>query len=218
MDQIQKISNELGKLAASSKVATLDTNNTSDTCPIMMLQYGYTSAGKKLGILWDSASYTNYCTNKLADKLMFRGEPFTLVINGIAGIRTEIESMKYVCGLKTKLGTIPIVMYGIDNIACVDNSVETEKLVKLFSDFSAKRLERPLECDVLLSQAKASLMPSKKCAVGNLVLWDGPMGIVVSGSHQNLKEASTNYVQTSSTHLAFSLKAFSESCETVGRF
>ena len=48
MDQIQKISNELGKLAASSKVATLDTNSTSDTCPIMMLQYGYTSAGIKL--------------------------------------------------------------------------------------------------------------------------------------------------------------------------
>ena len=55
-------------------------------------------------------------------------------------------------------------------------------------------------------------MPSKRCTVDNLVLWDGPFGIVVSGTHNDLRETYVNHVQTSSAHLAFSLRAAIADC------
>ena len=81
--------------------------------------------------------------------------------------------------------------------------------LNFFPDFSPRQLERPTECDILISQADASLMPSRECTIDNLVLWDGPMGVIVSGSHKDLNEKSVNYVQSSATHLAFSLRACS---------
>ena len=201
IDEIKKISDDIGKLSSNS-----------DTCPIMMMQYAYTSGGAKVGILWDSASDTNYCTNEMAQRLKLKGDPFTLIISEIAGIKTQIETTRYTCSLKTRFGIITIVMYGIDNIASVSNAAGTGKLVNLFPEFSLKQLERPDTCDILLSQANASLMPSKRSSVGNVVLWDGPIGTVVSGSYKGITESSTNHVQTSSTHLAMSLRAFSESC------
>ena len=127
----------------------------------MMLQHAYTSTGNKIGLLWDSASDTIFCTNDLAKRLTFKGEPFTLVINGIAGIKMQVETTRFVCSLKSRLGVVKIIMYGIDKIACVENSVEVEKLVELFPDFSAKQLDRPVKCDILLSQVNANLMLSK---------------------------------------------------------
>ena len=71
----------------------------------------------------------------------------------------------------------------------------------------AGQLERPTECDILLSRANASLMPSKSEEVDNPVLWQGPLGSVVSGSHNSLNEKYTMNVRESSTHLALSLKS-----------
>ena len=127
-------------------------------------------------------------------RLKLKGEPFTLVINAITGIKTVVETMRYICKLKTRYGNVPIVLYGIDEITSIVDCVSTDKLVKLFPDFSAKQLERPGKCDLLLSQANASLMPSKRCTVDNLVLWDGPFGIVVSGTHNDLRETYVNHV------------------------
>ena len=172
MDEIKKISEDIGKLSSNSKIGTLET-----------------SSGAKVGILWDSASDTNYCTNEMVQRLKLKGDPFTLIISGIAGIKTQIETTRYTCNLKTRFGIKTIVMYGIDSIASVSNSVDTGKLVNLFLEFSLKQLERPDTCDILLSQANSSLMPSKLSTVGNLVLWDGPMGTVVSGSYKGRTES-----------------------------
>ena len=106
-------------------------------------------------MLWDSASDTNFCTNEVAERLKLKGEPFTLVINAITGIKTVVETMRYICKLKTRYGNVPIVFYGIDEITSIIDCVSTDELVKLLPDFSAKQLERPGKCDLLLSQVNA---------------------------------------------------------------
>ena len=83
-------------------------------------------------------------------------------------------------------------------------------LTKLFPNYSVKQLERPSECHILLSQANANLMPSKHIVNGDLVMWSGPSGNVVGGSHPDLREeGACNLPGRSTTYKAFSLKAMS---------
>ena len=219
LQKIQTISSHLGKVAntkaaictvksdASNQGSEAQTECIEESPAIMMIQYAQTSCGEKVGVLWDSASDTNYCTNEVAERLKLKGEPFTLVINGIAGIQTKVDTMRYLLKLKSKFGIVSIIVYGIDQIACITKSVDLGVLLNLFPDYSVKQLERPSSCDILLSQANASLMPSKGCAVGDLVMWYGPLSNVVSGAHKSLKEEGKMFSQESVTHLAFSLKA-----------
>ena len=142
---------------------------------MMMIQYLYSSRGDKVGAMWDSASDTNYITHRLAKKLHLKGEPFVLIINEIAGIKTKIETKRYVFNLKSNRGVVdlPMVVYGIDDITHIYESVNSEQLLHFFPSLSAGQLERPTECDILLSRANASLMPSKSEEVDNPVLWQG---------------------------------------------
>ena len=148
-------------------------------------------------MLWDSASDTNYCANEVGQRLKLKGEPFTLVINAITGIKTEIKTMRYCCKMRTRLEAVLMIFYGMERITSIVDSANANDLVKFLPDFSPRLLERPFECDILISQANASLMPSRKCTIDNLVLWDGPKGIVVSGSHKDLNEKCVNYAQSS---------------------
>ena len=111
--------------------------------------------------------------------------------------------------MRTRLEAVVMIFYGMERITSIVDSANADDLVKFLPGFSPRQLERPFECVILISQANASLMPSRKCTIDNLVLWDGPMGIVVSGSHKDLNEKSVNYAQSSAQHLVFSLRACS---------
>ena len=102
--------------------------------------------------------------------------------------------------MKSRHVIVKLVVYGIDQIACISKPVDVGRLTKIFPDYSVKQLYHPSKCDILLLQANASLMSSKRITVGDLVLWDGPLGVVVSGSHHSLEEESL---------MAFSLRASS---------
>ena len=177
---------------ASQAAENVTTNHGSvrSSSQLMMVQYVYVSSGERVGMIWDNASDTNYCTNELAGRLKLSGEPFTLIINSIAGVKTRIETMRYIIHLKSNLGSVPITVYGVDEIAKI-SPVNVNCLLNFFPDFSCKTLERPSCCDLLLSQANANLMPTKFAAIDNLVLWRGPLGFVVSGSHRDLSETGT---------------------------
>ena len=172
---------------------------------ILMLQYAYTSNGNKIGVLWDNASDTNYCTHELAKKLGLRGEPYTLHVDGIGKMKTSIETYRYILKLRSEEGVVKVVAYGLDNITSVKDPVSAEALRVLFKKYPVKLFERPRKCDILLSQANASLMPNKESINENLVLWKGPLGYVVGGSHTCLVEEAELSVKSSSTHLALSL-------------
>ena len=96
---------------------------------MMMIQYLYSSRGDKVGAMCDSASDTNYITHRLTKKLHLKGEPFVLIINAIAGIKTKIETKRYAFNLKSIRGVVPIVVYGIDDITHIYESVNSEQLL-----------------------------------------------------------------------------------------
>ena len=212
MNKVKEISSQLRKLVtARSNTYTSKGEQIANEFPTMlMIQYAFTSKGDKVWVLWDSASDTNYCTKELAKRLKLVGDPFILVINGIAGIQTRVETVRYVIKLRSKFGSVPVVVYSIDELATIFRSVEVSSLTKLFPNYSVKQLERSSECDILLSQANASLMPSKHIVNGDLVMWSGLLGNVVGGSHPDLREeGACNLPGRSTTYKAFSLKAMS---------
>ena len=69
----------------------------------MMIQYVYSFWGDTVGAMWHSASDTDYITHRLAKKFHLKGEPSVLIINAISGIKTKIETKRYVFNLKSNI-------------------------------------------------------------------------------------------------------------------
>ena len=103
LQKIESLNGQLGKFVKTNAAScatmsetegnNLKTKDLRESPTIMMVQLAYTSDGTKIDILWDSASDTIYCMEELAEKLNLQGEPFTLIIHGIADIQTKIDTM-----------------------------------------------------------------------------------------------------------------------------
>lgn len=65
---------------------------------------------------------------------------------------------------------------------------------------------RPKEIQLLISHKEGRLVPQKIRAVGDLVLWDGPLGKTVAGTHPDLFEEATFTAHQSRTHFARSMR------------
>lgn len=85
--------------------------------------------------------------------------------------------------------------------------MSAEKLQEFFPDIPLSDLTRPKEIQLLVSHKEGQLAPQKICAVGDLVLWDGPMGKTVAGTHPELFEEVTVSAHLSRTHFARSMRA-----------
>ena len=122
LQKIESLNGQLGKFVKTNAASCttksetegniLKTKDLRESPTIMMVQHAYTSDGTKVGILWESASDTNYCMKELAEKLNLQGEPFTLIIHGIAGVQTKIDTMRYKLKLKSRHGIVKLVVYG----------------------------------------------------------------------------------------------------------
>lgn len=98
------------------------------------------------------------------------------------------------------------VCYGLDNIADIQRHVSAKKLQEFFPDIPLSDLARTREIHLLVSHKEGQLVPQKIRAVGDLVLWDRPMGKTVAGTHPELFEAVTVSAHTSRTHFARSMR------------
>ena len=193
---------------------------------LMMLLEVTANAGQKVGTLIDLASDTNYITHKAAKKLNLRSEEITLVIHGIGGMKVFVETRRYLLKIRvnTPKGTLKsqqLVCYGLDSIADVQGSVTPEQLQKLFPDIPLCELKRPREISLLISHREGQLAPQRIRAVGDLVLWDGPLG-TVGGTHPELFEDVTVSAHMSAhmskTHFARSMRAAAvQYKEVIGR-
>ncbi|KAK7898432.1 hypothetical protein WMY93_019285 [Mugilogobius chulae] len=157
----------------------------------MMLLNTMTNAGQKLGTLIDLASDTNYITHKAAKALNLQSEPVTLVVSGVGGMSASVKTKRYLLKLKVNtpkglLKPYKLVCYGLDKIAEVHQHVSAQKLQSLFPEVPFEELKRPREVQLLLSHKEGQLAPQKIRTVGDLVLWDGPLGKVIGGTHPDL--------------------------------
>lgn len=162
----------------------------------MILLWVTVNAGQKIGTLIDLASDTNYITHKAASRLNLRSEEITLVVHGVGGMKVQVETKRYLLKIpvKTPKDTLKphqLVCYGLDSIADVHKHVTPKQLQKFFPDVLLDELVRPKEINLLISHREGQLAPQRIKAVGDLVLWDGPLGKTVGGMHPELFEELT---------------------------
>lgn len=178
---------------------------------VMMLLNVTANAGQKVGTLIDLASDTNYITHSAANRLNLKGEKITLVIHGVGGMKVRIKTKRYLLKIRvrTALGTFrshQLACYGLESIAEVNKAVSPERLQKFFPDIPLVELERPKVVDLLISHREGQLAPQRIKVVGDLVLWDGPLGKTIGGTHPELFENVTVTAHCSKTHFARSMR------------
>lgn len=179
---------------------------------ILMLLQVTSNAGQKIGTLIDLGSDTNYITHRAAKRLNLKSEDITLVVHGVGGMRVQVKTKRYLLKIRVRAddGTFKprlLICYGLNNIADVREHVTAETLHKFFPDVPVGELERPREVDLLISHKEGRLVPQKVCSIGDLVLWDGPLGKTVAGTHPRLFGEGTVAVGNSRTHFAKSMSA-----------
>ncbi|XP_070411564.1 uncharacterized protein [Nothobranchius furzeri] len=177
----------------------------------MMLLEVTANAGQKISALIDLASDTNYITHKAAQRLNLRGEEITLVVHRVGGMKTQVETKRYLLKIrvKTPKGSFKshqMICYGLKSIADILEHVSPERLKKFFPEVPLEEFVRPKEINLLISHREGQLAPQRVKAVGDLVLWDGPLGKVVGGAHPELFEECVFSTHMSKTHLARSMR------------
>ncbi|XP_039456743.1 uncharacterized protein LOC120433854 [Oreochromis aureus] len=179
---------------------------------IMMLLEVTANAGQKIGTLIDLASDTNYITHRTASSLNLRSEEITLVVHGVGGMKTHVKTRRYLLKIRvrTPRGTLrshQLVCYGLDSIAEVHKHVTPSQLQRFFPDIPLDDLVRPKDIHLLISHKEGRLAPQRSRVIGDLVLWDGPLGKTVGGTHPELFEELTVSAHMSKTHFARSMRA-----------
>lgn len=192
---------------------------------ILMLLEVTTNAGEGIGTLIDLASDTNYITHRAARRLDLRSEKITLVVHGVGGMALKVKTRRYHLRVrvKTPRGTErahELLCYGLEDIAKVQNPVTPEQLRRFFPNTNLDDLRRPEQVELLISHREGRLVPQRTKVVGDLVLWDGPLGKTVGGTHPDLFEKVDLAAHTSKTHFARSMRAtavkYQELCDTNG--
>ncbi|KAB5567602.1 hypothetical protein PHYPO_G00234660 [Pangasianodon hypophthalmus] len=178
---------------------------------ILMLLEVTANAGQKIGTLIDLASDTNYITHRAARRLNLCSEKITLVVHGVGGMAMKVKTKRYLLRVRVKTPTgteraHQLVCYGLDEIANVHRAIRPEQLKKFFPETSLEDLTRPKHIELLISHHEGRLAPQRVKVIGDLVLWEGPLGKTVGGAHPNLFEEVDMAAHTSKTHFARSMR------------
>lgn len=126
-------------------------------------------------------------------------------------MKIHIVTRRYLLKIrvKTPKGTMQshqLVCYGLDNIAEVHKGVTAGQMQRFFPDMPIEELERPKKIDLLISHREGKLAPQRIRVVGDLVLWDGPLGKTIGGTHPDLFEDIGVLAHATSTHFARSMR------------
>lgn len=156
--------------------------------PVMMLLEVTTNAGQKVGTLVDLASDTNYITHKAANRLNLRSEKIILIVHGVGGMTTKVVTRRYLLRIRVKTSkgkerAHELICYGLNEIAKVNQVVKPEQLKVFFPEVNLEDLRRPEEIELLVSHREGRLAPQRVKVLGDLVLWDSPLGKMVGGAH-----------------------------------
>lgn len=212
------------KEAFSNKVSTTVCTSTGSEPKeypvIMMLLETTTNSGQQIGTLIDLASDTNYISTEAAEGLKLKGENIKLIVQGVGGMEKTVATIRYTLRLrvKTPKGTVAehkLICYGLDSIAQVNQAVTPQQLLKFFPDVTANDLVRPEKIDLLISHREGRLVPQPIKVEGDLVLWDGPLGKTVGGTHPDLFEVVDLAAHRSETHFARSMRTASRAYREV---
>lgn len=95
--------------------------------------------------------------------------------------------------------------------------IRPKQLQRFFPEVKPEELVRPKEIELLISHREGRLAPQSVMVVGDLVLWDIPLGKTVGGAHPDLFEEIDVAAYESKTHFARSMRTAAVKYEeTVG--
>lgn len=177
--------------AEKNQLRLMEANGFEELPVIMMLLEVTSNAGQKIGTLFDLASDTNYITHRATERLRLRSEKITLVIHGVRGMAMKVNTRRYLLRVKTPRGTKRahvLICYGLNEIPKVHRVIKPEQLKKFFPEAELEDLKRPESIKLLISHREGRLAPHRVKVVGDLVLWDSPLGKTVGGAHPDLIE------------------------------
>lgn len=205
---------------ASTTVCASSSSKPKEYPVIMMLLEVTTNSGQLVGTLVDLASDTNYISTEAAERLKLNGENIKMIVQGVGGMEKTVTSKRYTLRLriKTPKGTVTehkLLCYGLESIAKVNQAVTPEQLQKFFPDVATEDLIRPEKIDLLISHREGRLVPQPVKVEGDLVLWDGPLGKTVGGTHPELFEEVDLAVHRSDTHFARSMRTASRAYKEI---
>ncbi|XP_077467834.1 uncharacterized protein LOC144083693 [Stigmatopora argus] len=178
-------------------------HSAGEELPVMLMLLEVTAnAGQKIGTLIDLASDTNYITHSAAKRLNLRSEKVTLLVHGVGGMVLKERTKKYQLRvrIKTPTGTQrahELTCYGLEEIAKIRRTIKAEELKEFFPDVSLEDLHRPEQVELLIGHREGRLAPQRVKVIGDLVLWDGPLGKTVGGTHPDLFEEESVAARTS---------------------
>ena len=108
-----------------------------------------------------------------------------------------------------------LVCYGLDEIAKVHKEVEAEELHQFFPEVELADLRRPKEVELLISHREGRLAPQRVRVVGDLVLWDSPLGKTVGRAQPSLFEEIEVAAHESKAHFALSMRTATVKYEEI---
>lgn len=150
-----------------------------------------------------------------AGELNLRSEHVTLIVHGVGGMQVRVETKQYLLKIQVKTVKGTLRSHGEFAIAEVYRLVPPKALQKIFPDVPLHELVRPKEIKLLISHKEGRLVPQRVHSVGDLVLWDCPLGKTVDGSHPELIEDIEITAHGSRTHFAHSMCAAAAACQEV---
>ena len=175
---------------SSSNVAKLNTTSTNSMSPVLIqAQYVAAPDGSKIGTLLDLCSTDDYVTHKYAKKMHLEGKNVDLLIEGMGGKESRLMTKLYKVPIMVNGSMQIIPCYGIETITSDVSPPEPGSYNTLCQMFNIKtrNVRRPISIDLLLSMRQNHLHPSPIKTIGNMRLYDGPLGMVLGGSNKNLE-------------------------------
>lgn len=132
----------------------------------------------------------------------------------------KVKTQRYLLKVRVKTpeGTARVhelVCYGLDEIAKVHQVIKPEKLKRFFPEVELKELERTEKVELLISHREGRLAPQRVKIIGDLVLWEGPLGKTVGGAHPDLFEEMEMAAYESRTHFARSMRTAAVKYEEI---
>ena len=104
--------------SAKSSVTAETRISTSLKTPVIVHALFVKTLKGRLGTLLDNCSTDHYITNDMARRHKLKGEEVELLVEGIGGETTKVESKIYQVPIKDKFGQLhTIECYGMDVIA-----------------------------------------------------------------------------------------------------
>lgn len=211
-EQRQKYKEAFSNQATSAVCAK--TEDTLEEHPVVMMLLKAANSGPLIGTCINLASDTNYITNEAADRLGLHGEAIKRIVHGIGRMKTVITK-RYSLRLKVKTPKIKwqntkFFVMGWGTLQRGLKQFSPKQLQKFFPNVFSDELIHPTKIGLLIRQGREGcLVPQPTKVVGDLVLWDGPLGKTIGGTHPDIFEAVDLAVLQSDTHLARSMRTAS---------